>query len=32
MNRYVFVIPGNTALPANASLALEFSFRGALLP
>ena len=32
MNRYVFVIPGNTALPASASLALEFSFRGALLP
>ena len=32
MNRYVFVIPGNTALPASASLAVEFSFRGALLP
>ena len=32
MNRYLFVIPGNTALPASAALAVELSFRGALLP
>ena len=32
MNRYLFVIAGNTALPASAALAVELSFRGALLP
>lgn len=32
MNRYLFAVPGTTALPPAATLRVAFTFRGALLP